>query len=287
MIRMFDRARRLRLLVIALVIVSLAIITVDFRSKGNGPLERIGHVAMTVIGPVQRGFSSILHPIGSFFSSIGHGPALQREISKLRSERAAVDAQLKQYGDVARENERLRALLALRDRFNLRTMPAQVIGVSPSNFERQIFIGIGSSNGVRRDMPVISGDGLVGHVTRVTADAAEVELIVNRGSAVAGRVASTGETGVVDGTGSNSLRLELLDPNARVAVNDQVVTSGYDNGLYPPGIPVGVVTRAPKAQGAALQRIVDVQPFVDFSSLDYVLLVTGEKPRPTAKATPT
>jgi rod shape-determining protein MreC len=282
MIRMFDRTRRLRLLVISLVIVSLTIITVDFRSHGHGPLDKIGHVAMTIIGPVQRGLVTILHPIGSFFSGIGRAPGLENEIAKYKAELATLTAQRQQVQDMARENERLRALLGLSERFNLNTMPAQVIGVSPSNFERSIIIDRGSSQGVKRDMPIIAGDGLVGRVTNVGSTTAEVLLLVSRGSGVAGRVARTGETGVVNGEGSNTARFELLDPNAKVAVGDRIVTSGYDNGLYPPGIPIGLVTRAPKAQGAALERIVDVQPFVDFSSLDYVLLVTGQRAQPKA-----
>jgi rod shape-determining protein MreC len=279
---MFDRARRLRLLVIALVIASLAIITVDFRSHGSGPLDRLGHVAMTVIGPVQRGLVTILRPVGSFFAGIGRAPSLEHEITRLKQRLATLDVRNQQVDDVLRENERLRALLALRDRFDLTTVPAQVIGVSPSNFERTIFIDLGASGGVKKNMPVIAGDGLVGRVVKVAANTAEIELIVSRGSAVAGRVASTGETGVVNGEGSSALRFELLDPKAKVAVGDRVVTSGYDNGLYPPGIPIGLVTRAPRAQGAELERLVDVRPFVDFSSLDYVLLVSGQHARPKA-----
>jgi rod shape-determining protein MreC len=80
----------------------------------------------------------------------------------------------------------------------------------------------------------------------------------------------------------------MFNPDATVAVGDRVVTSGYDRGLYPPGIPIGTVVSAPPAH-SNLSRVVSIQPYVDFSSLDYVLLVIGQRapvPSPTGTASP-
>jgi rod shape-determining protein MreC len=276
MIRMFDRSRRLRLLLVVLVMSSVTIITLDYRSDGDGPLDSIGHLTMTVLAPIQHGLVVIFRPVGSFFAGFTKVPSLKARISTLQRENAVLRSQQNEVTDLTRENASLRALLSVRERFNLRTTSAQVIGVSPSNFEKVIIIDRGSRQGVRKDMPVISGDGLVGRVTSVSPSTAEVVLLLDRASAVAARLASNGETGVLEGNGSGSLTLELLDPNAKVALGDKVVTSGYDGGLFPPGVPLGTVTDAPPAN-SNLSRKVTVQPFVDFSSLDYVLLVTGEK----------
>ncbi|HEX9712307.1 MAG TPA: rod shape-determining protein MreC [Actinomycetota bacterium] len=273
---MFDRQRRLRLLLLTFVLASITIVTIDFRTHGDGPLDRLGRVAMTVIGPLQEGLSTIFRPVGNFFGGIGRIGSLQADIELLERENAELRAQQEAVEDITRENASLRRLLVLRDRFNLRTAPAQVIGVSPSNFERVVFINRGSADGVRKDMPVLAGEGLAGRVVEVGETTSKVLLVVDRASAVAARLASNGKTGILEGTGGATVRFELLDPEAEVEVGDRVLTSGYDGGVFPPGLPLGTVVDAPPPH-SALSRVVTVQPFVDFSSLDYVLLVTSEE----------
>ncbi|MGZ6526788.1 MAG: rod shape-determining protein MreC [Actinomycetota bacterium] len=288
MIRMFDRTRRLRLLLIVLVIASLAIITIDFRSKGAGPFERIGHGALTVLAPIQHGLVTIFRPVGNFFAGFTEVPSLRARVSTLERQNAQLRAQQNTVSDLLRENEILREALGITSRFNLNTLAAQVIGVSPSNFERTVFINRGSRQGVRKDMPVISGAGLIGRVIRVGPSTAEVLLLIDRTSGVASRISSNGETGLLEGDGSDVPHLELFNPDAKVQIGDRVVTSGYDKGLYPPGIPIGTVVAAPTAR-SNLSRVVQISPYVDFSSLEYVLLVIGQSPArvPTPSPTPT
>ncbi|MFA5891251.1 MAG: rod shape-determining protein MreC [Actinomycetota bacterium] len=274
---MSDRPRRLRLLIVALTIVSVAVITVDYRAGDKSPFDGAGRIALSVLAPIQRGLVTVFRPLGGFLGGLTDVPSLRARVSRLERERAAGQAEREQLEDILRENESLRGLLALRDRFGFQTMAAQVIGIGPSNFERSVFIDKGSRDGVRKDMPVLAGEGLAGRVIAVSPSTSRVLLVISRQSAVAGRLASTGEIGVADGNGWGGLRFELLDPNAKVDVGDKIVTSGYDGGLYPSGLPIGAVVDAPPT-GSNLTRLVSVQPFVDFSSLDYVLLVTGERP---------
>ncbi|MBI4730038.1 MAG: rod shape-determining protein MreC [Acidobacteria bacterium] len=272
---MFDRTRRLRLLIALLITASIVIITIDYRAGGGGPLASLGRAAMTVLGPIQEGLARIGRPIGHFVAGFTEVPSLRARIGVLERENAALRVRQEEVADVFRENATLRRLLGLRDRLDLRTMPAQVIGVGPSNFERTLFIDRGTADGVRRGMPVMGGAGLVGRVINAGTGSSEVLLIVDRSCAVAGRLASGGETGTIEGTGGRDLRFELLNPEAKVKAGDQVVTSGYEGGVYPPGIPIGTVTKIPAGR-RSLTKIVTVQPFVDFTSLDHVLLVLGD-----------
>ena len=155
-------------------------------------------------------------------------------------------------------------------------MTARVTGVGPSNFEHTVFIDRGTANGVRKDMPVVAGAGLVGRVVQVSQRTARVLLLVDPSSAVASRLASNGETGVAEGTGGDELRFDLFDAEAAVTVGDEVVTSGYEGGVYPPGIPIGTVARI-QPRGNALARRAFVTTFVDFSSLDFLLIVVGQE----------
>jgi len=289
MIRMFDRYKRVRWLLVILIVASLAIVTIDYRSKGNGPFERIGHVALTILSPIQHGLVTIFRPVGNFFAGFTEVPSLRARVSTLQRQVAELRAGENTVAEIERENESLRKLLGIRDRYNLNTLAAQVIGVSPSNFERTVFIDRGSRAGVKKDMPVIAGDGLVGRVIRVGASTSEILLLIDRTSAVASRVVPSGETGLLEGDGSENTKLELFNPDAKLGVGDRVVTSGYDRGLYPPGIPIGTVVSAPPAQ-SNLSRVVTIQPYVDFSSLDYVLLIIGQtatsSPSPSGTVAP-
>jgi rod shape-determining protein MreC len=278
MIRMFDRTRRLRLLLAVLIMASVTIITVDFRSGGDGPLDKVGRAAMTVLEPIQSGLVTIFRPVGNFFAGFTQVPSLRTRVQELEGELATLAADREQFEDVLRENESLRALVAITERFGFRTRAAQVIGVGASNFEQTVFISLGSDDGIEVDTPVIAGGGVVGRVVRVARSSSHVVLLTDRSSSVAGRVSATGQTGIVDGQGSRRLSFELLNPESRVSVGDTVVTSGYDGGLFPPGIPIGTVTEAPEA-GPNLSRVVTVEPLVDFSSLDHVLLVLSERPQ--------
>ena len=278
MMRMFDRERRARLLVILLVLASLVVISVTFRAKdGHSPLDSVGRVALTVLGPVQRGMVTIFRPVGDFFAGFTQVPSLRSRIATLERDNAELRLQQEQVQDTFRENANLRRLLALRNRYDFATVSARVIGVGPTNFGRSVYIDKGSADGIRKDMPVIGENGLVGRIVRVARSESIVRMVVDRDSAVAARLASSGEQGIVEGTGSG-LHLTLLDPAAKVATGERVLTSGYSRGLFPPGIPIGTVTDAPPA-GSNTTRVVTVEPFVDFSSLDYLLLVTGVRAR--------
>ena len=276
MMRIFDRTRRARLLVVLLLTAALVLVTIDFRSKGDGPLDAVGRGIMTVVGPLQDGLSRLVRPIGDFFSGFTQVGSLKDQIRQLQEQNAQLRQRERQVTDIARENEELRKLLGLSDRLNLKTVTARVTGVGPSNFEHTVFIDRGTANGVRKDMPVVAGAGLVGRVVEVSQRSARVLLLVDPSSAVASRLASNGETGVAEGTGGDELRLDLFDAEAAVTVGDEVVTSGYEGGVYPPGIPIGTVARI-QPRGNALARRAFVTTFVDFSSLDFLLIVVGQE----------
>jgi rod shape-determining protein MreC len=99
-----------------------------------------------------------------------------------------------------------------------------------------------------------------------------VQLIIDPDSAVAGRLSSSGETGLVIGQRNHPLTMDLVDPDANVAANEQVVTAGYQSGLYPPGIPIGFVSHIYTRPGS-LTKTIELTPAVDFSALEVVLVV--------------
>jgi rod shape-determining protein MreC len=274
-----SRARSTRLLVVTLVGVSLVTITVDYREGSQGPLGAAGDAALEAIAPLQAAVSKVTHPVGSFFSTLLRLPAIRRENERLKSALAEAEQELSRTSaDMSRVAE-MEALLGLRDTLGakVQTTAAQVIANGVSNFEWTITLDKGSDEGIAVDMPVLAPAGLVGHVVRVSADASVVELIIDPDSAVAGRLATSGKTGLVEGQGARDLRMSLVDTTVDIQPAESVVTAGYRipgvaTSLYPPNIAIGEVSHT-LTDPSALEKAVTVRPAVDFSTLDLVLVV--------------
>jgi rod shape-determining protein MreC len=167
-----------------------------------------------------------------------------------------------------------------------RSVAAEVIASGVSNFEWTVTINRGSDDGIAVNMPVVTGaaDGarLVGRVLRVTPISADVQLLIDRDFAVPGKLSTSNETGLVEGRGEDDLRMDLLTPGVEVSDTEpeSVFTVGYrvngQRGLYPPGLLIGTVSRAYSAPDS-VESYVTIRPAVDFSSLEYVLVLTKDR----------
>jgi rod shape-determining protein MreC len=276
---LYSRPRNTRLLVISLVMLSLLTITVDYRGGENGPLEAVGRGGVAVVGALQGAVSHVVRPVTDWVTGVVH-------IGSLRSENDNLRAQIDKYQAESGENTALRAqlldlkkLLKFREDLQLeKTVSAQVVAVSVGNFESTVTIDQGSSAGIKVDMPVVSGNGLVGHVITVAPNVSIVQLIIDPDSAVASRLAAVPRvTGIVLGQRNRPLRMDLVDPEANVVPSEQVLTSGYQieggKALYPPGIPIGFVSHIYTRPGASLVKTIEISPAVDFSALEFVLVI--------------
>jgi rod shape-determining protein MreC len=270
---LYGRTRNTRLLVISLVLVSLAIITVDYRGGQGGPFEVAGRGVYTVVATMQSGVSKVLHPVGAFFSGLAHVGSLRTENQALKEKLREAQVQAGREASVERLNAELTKLVSLQGTLRLTGVTSRVTAESVGNFDWSVTIDKGSTAGVRMDDPVLVGDGLVGHVVEVTPNAAKVQMIIDPGSSVAARLSTSGETGLLIGQQDRDLRMDLVDPRAHVLPNEQVVTAGYQGGLYPAEIPIGVVSHIYQRPGE-LTKTISVRPAVNFTALEFVLVVT-------------
>jgi rod shape-determining protein MreC len=267
--------RRARLVLILLIISALVLVTVDFRGGdggGDGPLDQARGVITSVFRPVQDGVVTLVRPIGNAASSVTDIFSVRSENERLRARIETLSERHRSVTDLERENVELRDLLNIRDRGQLETVAAQTVALGPSNFEWTITIDAGSDDGVERGMPVINGDGLVGRVFQVTPSASRVLLAIDPNFGAAARIARSGETGLVDGRGGDPMLFSPEDPEAPIEVGDELVTSAYDGGAFPGGIPIGAVAEVGETS-TRLTREVQVRPFVDFTRLHHVLVV--------------
>ncbi len=280
------RALKRRLIVGVLVLVSLALITVYFRESAGGGVHGLQSAGAGVLRPFEVGAERVARPfrdaagwVGGLFHAKSESARLRVEVDRLRQ-------QVIQNESALRENAALRSLLdyAAGPTFprDYRPVAAAVISRAPSQFVQEIGIAAGSRRGVRLHDPVVTADGLVGQVTRVTPDTAQVTLLTDETSAVSAIDLQTGSAGVVrHGGARDSLILDRVTKDQIVSAGDQIVTSGWRSGrlasIYPKGIPIGKATSVGQTD-TDLYKQIQVRPFVDSSSLDAVLvLVKGSR----------
>jgi rod shape-determining protein MreC len=264
--------RRARILLAVLVLASLILVTVDFRSE-DGPLDGLRGLATTVFGPLQDGVVSVVRPIGDVFGGIGDVFGVRAENERLQARVEQLEERRESFADLQRQNDELRGLLDMQERTGFDdVVVARTVALAPSNYEWTITLDVGSSDGIAENMPVINAQGLVGRVIQVTPNASRVLLLIDPNFSASARLAETGEVGAIDGRGSDPLLFRPLDPEAVIEVGDELVTNAYRFGLFPPGIPIGAVERVGE-ETTLLSREVLVRPFVDFTRLDRVLVV--------------
>ena len=195
----------------------------------------------------------------------------------VRSENEALRTQLEQ-ANVELQSQRalagrtlgLERLLELRERAPLLTTGAAIIGAGAAPEFRTITIDKGTRDGLRRDLAVLAPAGVVGRVVVPSRRNAKVQLLIDRSAAAGALIARSRAQGVVVGTGESRLRLEYVSEVFDVVTGDVVVTSGID-GIYPKGFVIGRVVAVERAGGA--YRLITVEPAVDFSTLEDVLVV--------------
>lgn len=269
--------RRSRTLLSLLVLVSLVLITIDYRQGEGGPVAVIQRGALTVFGPVAEGFGTVVRPIGNFFGAIGELGSLRERIAALEADNQRLVQEQVAIADMQRELRQLEAQLGMRNRLDITTTGARVIAQPPTSIERSVLLDVGADNGLLPGMAVLNEFGLVGKLTEVTASNARVELLTSPTANYTVRIADSGEAGFLTGSGADPFQLEIADPEAEIEAEVQVVTQAFTGTSIPDGIPVGVI--APR--NGLKTRFLQVQPYVDFTRLTTVQVVLDAPKQPT------
>jgi rod shape-determining protein MreC len=281
------RTARDRVFIAFLVLSTVTVLTLDFRTH---ILDGVAGSAQQMVDTFQSGLRSFVRPFESVVRSIGDLGSLRDENGELRQENADLRRQAETYTDVLRENANLRSLLQLEADAGIRAVHANVIGASLSGLERTVTIDKGRNHGIVADRAVLAPEGLVGHVSWAGASNAKIELLTDARSAVGVRIGESGETGLARGTGGRNLELELVSRTAldqeQVKEGDMVLTSGYQGGIYPSGLPVGKVEDVTLAARGTTYTIT-VRPFVRFSRLDILSVAVSEQEVIEAPPSPT
>lgn len=246
------------------------------RATQRGTPNPFAEVVMVVLSPVQSALVSTRDFLSDFGYGVWHGRRLREENEQLLQQIEALRAQARAQEELRQENERLRRLLRFAQTGRQRPLAARVLAIQPSAYFHTLIVGAGQAAGVRPRMVAVTDRGLVGVVYLVTRYTAHVLLITDPNASVGARVqrAESRAVGVCRGRGEDYLTLTFLSKDADVRQGDVVVTSGL-GGVYPAGIPIGIVEEVMEQRQAGMKEA-RVKPFVEALRLEEVLLLQGE-----------
>jgi rod shape-determining protein MreC len=262
-----------------LVAASFALLSLYYQEGGGGPLHSFQRGMSTVFGPLQEGGDRALKPARDLVNWFGETFDARGENDKLKKDLAAAREQLVAAQTQAQQATEVKKLLNLSSSglipAGLEPVTSRVIARSPTVWYSTVLLDHGSSSGIRVDDPVITGDGLVGRISMLTAGTAQVTLITDHTSSVAARVEPGGATGVIEPEVGNptDLVLDFVAKDKPINETQPVVTAGFSSGsldsLFPPGIPIGEVSQASLAEQEAYQRV-HVRPYADLRDMEFV-----------------
>lgn len=271
------RTSRARTLLVVLVLLSITLVTVDARSGSRGWPGRLRGYLHDGLSPIQQATHSALRPLGDFLAGAADHGALQAENERLRREVAALQAQGIAGTAATAEAQGVIAGAHLPFVGSIPTVATRVIDQGATNFSTTVTVDKGSADGLAVGQPVVAagpgvaGGGLVGSVGAVASHTATVDLLTNPGSVVGVRL-SNGNTGKAEGLGAgNPLQVSVISTGVAARPTDAagatVVTSGLQLEAYPPGIPVGRITKVVSSPGST-EPSYTLSPLVDLDQLD-------------------
>ena len=263
---------RSRLLLIILIVTSLFLITLDLR--GVKILDGLRSGTQNVLSPFQKAGSTVVSPFRDFFGDVTHLGRTRNEIEKLKADNARLRNQLLQRKSADAELEQLKSVLDLAGRAGYKVLAARVISQGAStSFTQTITIDAGTTSGVRQNMTVVSGEGLVGVVKESYLNSALIMLATDPDFKVGVRIAGTQQIGILSGRGSKRADLQLLDNQKIVKVGDVLLARGSTNNRpFVPGIPVGIISAVDSTAGSIAQTAT-VMLYPNFSALGVVSVV--------------
>jgi rod shape-determining protein MreC len=273
-----------RLIDSPMILLVLAILCIGgIALRETGQLQPIEGLAVDLAVPLQQGLSRFGDRVARVIETARQLESLQRENEELRDLVDQLMIENVRLSEAAAENEVLRQQLNFKRNnpsFDIRSADVigRVIGRDPSNILQVLIIDVGTRDGVTPGMPVVTAQGLVGHVTEVSDRSARVLLITDASSSVNALLQRSRATGVVQGQIGGNLVMRYIAQGEDVQVNDIVLTSGL-GGNYPKRLVIGQVT-AVHQRDIDLFQEAEVKPTVNFGRLEVVMVITDFTPIP-------
>ena len=278
---LMGRYRNVSILAAAIFLQIVGLAVQVKRQTDNQSSRLIRVWAVTAVTPLEKGIVRLQTVTSGVWHNYLYLRGVRQENRNLQQQIQQMQLEQVRLKQDAEQAHRLQALLGFKEQFIAQTTAAQVIGSSGSEQSRIVYIDKGSNQGIKRDMPVISGDGVVGKVILVFGDTSQVLLISDQSSGVGAILEQSRLQGILKGKASGELVLDKIMSDEDVKAGEKVLTSGGDQ-IFPKGLPLGSVAKV-STGGQFLQVI--LQPAASLNHLEEVLVITQKQEREPSLAT--
>lgn len=258
-------------IIITIIILIVIVIVSNIKIEDVTYVE--GGLGMFVM-PIQNGltyFKNWVFGNDSFFININN---LQEENQKLREKNSELEQALRELEIIKSENNTLKEYVNLKDKYaEYETVPAYIINKDITNYSETMIINIGAKDGIKINMPVISDQGLVGHVISVTENTSKVQTIIDTSSTTSCVITTSRDMMIARGTleSNSTLKATFIPTEATILEGDKIETSGL-GGIYPKGIHIGTIKKVVNTKNIT-DRYALIETAVDFSKLETVLVI--------------
>ncbi len=234
-----------------------------------------------VFTPLQEGTTSIKDHVEYVFKHYFYLVETSKRNEELNKRVEELENAIFQYEEVQKENERLKELLKFGEEIPREKVLAQVIGWDSTNEFKVLRINKGKLDGLKIKSPVITINGLVGYVYRLSKNYADILTILDQNNRVDTIVSRTRSHGIIEGTSNYKARLKYVVRTEPVEIGDMTITAGLGN-IYPKGIKIGKITSIEK-ESYGLTQSIEITPSVDFHRLEEVVVLIARELEADAK----
>ncbi len=266
----FFKKKPINILLIVLAVAVLLSIVSNFTDGLPGKAVK------TIMTPFESAFSKVVSPVVNFFGNFGETENLRQENEKLLAKIDELVKENRSIDSYIEENARLSALLGIKEQTLERTVSAKVVSYDWDNYSETVTINRGEKDGISVGDAVVSSLGVVGRVSSVGPNWAEITTIISPNHSMGVRVSRTGDLALCEGDSkllkSKKMLLNYISGIKGITSGDILETSG-EGGVYPPGYTVGRISEI-KIGNTKTDSYAEIEPAVDFSRLSEVLVIT-------------
>jgi rod shape-determining protein MreC len=257
-------------------ILFLVVAVLNF-TRGAQPVKKISpfdQFLIEIFAPIQKGYTSIHRSLNSLFKNYLFNINSSKENQILKKKTAQLENTIFKFEELAKENTRLRELLLLARELPQTSVLAQVVARDANSSFKAIRINKGLAHNIKLQSTVVTAQGVVGYVYRLTDQFSDVLTILDLNNKVDGIVERIRAHGILEGHEEGKMVMKYVAKTEPIILNDLILTSGLGN-IYPKGIKIGNVTKIERENYGVTQNI-QVTPLVDFNRLEEVLVLVGE-----------
>lgn len=260
-----------------IITIIVLILLIFLSNVETDKLSFLESAASSIVNPIQRVLVDLKNKIQGNSSYFADMESIRAENEELKAKNSELETSLRELERIKAENATLQEYMNLTQKYSsYETIPAYVINKDVSNFSSSLVLNVGAKDGVKEKMTVIADKGLVGYITSVTENTSKVQVIIDAASTVSCTISTTNENIICKGTLENDqiLRATYIPTGAELIKGDSVYTSGL-GGIYQKGIIIGNIKEIITTSNIT-DRYAIVEPAVDFSKIDTVLVITNE-----------